>query len=231
MHGFMNWLRKRHRPAPAPEANPQPSWSLFQYLREDGSFDYEQYKRIQIQANKKKIQSVWVQEGNIAFLANYLNQRIASPRFGICHGTRRGLEQQWFRKYLDCEVIGTEISDTATDFPHTIQWDFHETRPEWLGAADFIYSNSLDHSYDPAKCLNAWVSCLRPDGILIVEHSADDVDARETDPFGAHLQIMPFLVLQWANGAYSTREIIRAPCSAKVGDREHDTYFLIIRRN
>lgn len=230
MYGFMNWLRKRQH-QPAPQTPSAPSWSLFQYTRDDGSFDYEQYKRIQIQANKRKIDSVWVQEGNIAFLANYIRRHIPSPEFGICHGTRRGLEQQWFRKYLGGEVIGTEISDTADAFPHTIRWDFHETRPDWLGAASFIYSNSLDHSYDPAKCLNAWASCLRPDGILIIEHSTDDVTARETDPFGAHLQVMPFLVLLWSEGAYSTREIIKAPCNAKVGEREHDTYFLIIQRN
>ena len=27
---------------------------------------------------------------------------------------------------------------------------FPEVKPEWIGKADFIYSNSFDHSYDPA---------------------------------------------------------------------------------
>ena len=80
---------------------------------------------------------------------------IDTVEFGICHGTRRGKEQEWFRKYLGCGVIGTEISDTVEQFPHTIEWDFHETKAEWINSADFIYSNSLDHSYDPKKCLTA----------------------------------------------------------------------------
>lgn len=207
------------------------AWSIHAYLNESGKFDYERYRQAQVSANKRKIHSVWVQEDNIRFLADYVRQSIANPRLGLCHGTRRGLEQRWFRQYIGCEVIGTEISDTAADFPDTIQWDFHETKPEWLNAVDFIYSNSLDHSYDPEKCLNAWVSCLRSDGMLIIEHSSDDVEARESDPFGAQLAVMPYLILQWAKGAFSTREIIRAPKSATVGGRKHECYFLIIKRN
>ena len=207
------------------------AWSIHAYLDESGAFDYEQYRQAQVSANQRKIESVWAQEENIRFLADYLRRTIANPKFGICHGTRRGLEQRWFRQYLGCEVIGTEISETATEFPDTIQWDFHETKPEWLNSVDFIYSNSLDHSYDPERCLNAWVSCLRTSGLLIIEHSADDVEARESDPFGAQLAVMPYLVLQWAKGAFSTREIIQAPKSAVVGDKEHACYFLMIRRN
>jgi len=207
------------------------AWSIHAYLDESGAFDYEQYRQAQVSANKRKIDSVWAQEENIRFLADYLRRTIVNPKFGICHGTRRGLEQCWFRQYLGCEVIGTEISETATEFPDTIQWDFHETKPEWLNSVDFIYSNSLDHSYDPERCLNAWVSCLRPSGILIIEHSADDVEARESDPFGAQLAVMPYLVLQWAKGRFSTREMIQAPKSAVFGDEEHPCYFLMIRRN
>jgi hypothetical protein len=47
--------------------------------------------------------------------------------------------------------MGTEISDTAGQFPYTIQWDFHKTKAEWIDATDFIYSNCFDHSYDPQK--------------------------------------------------------------------------------
>lgn len=110
----------------------------------------------------KKIDRVWVQEENIDFLSRYIAERIGTPQFGICHGTRRGLEQSWFGARLKCKVIGTEISDTAAQFPNTIQWDFHEVKQEWVGAVDFIYSNSFDHSYDPEKCINAWMSCVKP---------------------------------------------------------------------
>ena len=186
---------------------------LYDYSTEDGSFDYEKYREIQVQGNKKKISQVWVIEENIAFLAAYVKNLIDSPKFGICHGTRRGKEQAWFRKYLGCEVIGTEISDTAEDFPNTIQWDFHKAKPEWIDAVDFIYSNSLDHSYNPELCLNVWMSCLRKDGLCIIEHSSlhEPQGANELDPFGANTWVMPYLITTWGNGRYGVRQLLTAP--------------------
>ena len=84
----------------------------------------------------RKIQETWATEENIQFLADYIRAEIGTPTFGICHGTRRGEEQTWFRKCLSCEVIGTEISDTAMIFPYCTM-DFHERIPEWSNRADF----------------------------------------------------------------------------------------------
>jgi hypothetical protein len=183
------------------------------YFDKNGNFDYNKYKEIQTAGNKKKIENTWVIEGNIRYLSDIIKKRNLSPQFGLCHGTRRGLEQQWFEKYLKCKVIGTEISDTANDFPNTIQWDFHEIKDEWVGNVDFIYSNSLDHSYDPEKCLSKWMKCLSPKGLCIIEHSDYHgvKKANNLDPFGAELVIMPYLILKWGNGNYSVREIIEAP--------------------
>jgi methyltransferase family protein len=188
-------------------------FTLYSYLKPDGSFDYDKYRQIQVEGNKKKLGWVWVREPNISFLADYIRKTIGQPEFGICHGTRRGLEQQWFRKYLGCEVIGTEISDTANDFPHTIQWDFHEVKREWIDSVDFIYSNSLDHSYDPPKCLNAWMQCVRPGGLCILEHGSLSTPegASELDPFGAELEHMPYLITLWGNGKFCVRQILSAP--------------------
>ncbi len=127
----------------------QARFQIYQYRQSDGTFDYEEYKRTQVKGNKRKIHIVAVSEKNVVFLSNYIRNNIDTVNFGICHGTRRGKEQEWFRKNLGCEVIDTEISDTAEQFPHTIQWDFHKTKAEWIDSVDFIYSNSLDHSYDP----------------------------------------------------------------------------------
>ena len=205
-------------------------YELVRPVRRDGSFDYEAYRAIQTAANKRKLESVWALEENIAFLADYIERRMGKPAFGICHGTRRGKEQEWFRKYLGCEVIGTEISDTAEQFPHTIQWDFHEVKPEWIDAVDFIYSNSFDHTYDPQKCLDAWMSCVRPDGgLCLIEHSsADGTDlVNEVDPFGADISVMPYLIALWGKGRYGVREILDAPAKHK-----GDAYlkFLVIQR-
>jgi hypothetical protein len=152
---------------------------------------------------------------------------VGPVEFGICHGTRRGKEQEWFRKHLGCEVIGTEISDTAEQFPHTIQWDFHETKPEWVDAVDFIYSNSFDHSYDPEKCLNAWMSCVRRGGICILEHTSGHERVTPLDPFGAHISRLPYLILTWGQGTYYVREIISPPTTS---EKYHYIHYVIVQR-
>lgn len=194
---------------------------LHKYLKSDGGFDYEKYYQTQVKGNKRKVQKVWVLEENIAFLSEYIKRIIGNPAFGICHGTRNGKEQAWFRKFLGCDVIGTEISDTAEQFSYTIQWDFHDTKPEWIDTTDFIYSNALDHSYDPEKCLDAWMSCVRRGGLCILEHSSEheiglrDSPATKLDPFKADLVIMPYLITVWAKGRYVVREILVAPAKAE----------------
>ena len=66
---------------------------LYTYYRKDGSFDYERYKRVQTEGNKRKLGQVWVQEENIQFLSDYIRRVVGPVKFGICHGTRRGKEQ------------------------------------------------------------------------------------------------------------------------------------------
>ena len=150
--------------------------------------DYDTYKRIQEDANKKKINAQYVKKSHIFFLADWLTEQGVAAGFGICHGVRRGKEQAWFNRRLDgAKVIGTDISETATQFPDTVQWDFHEENPDWAGKAAFVYSNSWDHAYDPAKALQAWANCLIPGGRLLLDHTPGHLPAATNalDPFGA----------------------------------------------
>ena len=100
--------------------------------------NYEDYKKNQIEANVRKINNSYVDPNSLHSLLNYLIEDLSiNPKLILCHGTRRGLEQQYIIDFLKSlghtpEVVGTEISHTATDYPHTIQWDFHETKPEWV---------------------------------------------------------------------------------------------------
>lgn len=179
--------------------------------------DYKEYVEIQSAGNKDKLSLTWVVQDNIDFLCQYLQKQLKSVESGVCHGTRRGQEQRWFSERLKANVFGTEISDTAGQFPNTIQWDFHEVKPDWLGHFDFIYSNSFDHSYDPEKCLNAWMSCLKEDGICIIEHSSlhSPKGVTELDPFGVTLEYFPYLVLSWGRGSYFVCDILDAPTQNK----------------
>jgi len=186
---------------------------LHKYLDKFGNFDYESYIKIQTEGNKRKIDRVFVNEKNIEYISKIISCRLGQVKSGICHGTRRGLEQNWFQKYLGANVIGTEISDTAIDYPDTIQWDFHQTKPEWLNYFDFVYSNSFDHTYDPERCLSAWMSCLRPGGLCIIEHTEfqNMQSTSSLDPFGAEIHVMPYLVLKWGRGDFAVVEIANAP--------------------
>jgi hypothetical protein len=187
---------------------------LFNY-RDNVNFDYNSYKNVQIDGNKRKIENVWVNEDNIKFLSAYLEAELDTIEFGLCHGTRRGLEQKWFAQYLNCTVLGTEISDTAAQFKNTIEWDFHDVKDEWIGAVDFIYSNSFDHSYDPKACINAWSDCLKKGGLCIIEHSSGHEKARKLDPFGAQIQVMPYLITTWLHGKCGVVDVVDAPVLRK----------------
>lgn len=212
-------------------AHNSPSASLYtlhSYTDESGNFDYEAYRRIQEAGNRAKLSKIWATEENIKFVASALAERISGIDFAICHGTRQGLEQKWFSEALGCEVIGTEISSTAEEFPATIQWDFHEVKDEWVGNVGFVYSNAFDHSYAPDKCLEAWMSCIRPGGYCVLEHSTkhSPEKANELDPFGADLTNMPYLIALWGKGRFYVKEVLFPPKSDLNENR--GTAFLLI---
>jgi len=195
-----------------------PRQSLYVYR------DYEHYRQTQIAGNLRKIDQVWAEEESIKFLSGYLKQTVTPLRFGICHGTRQGKEQQWFRNHLGIDVIGTEISPTAKDFPFTIQWDFHDVKPEWIDKTDFIFSNSLDHSYQPEKCLDTWMSCIRKGGVCILEWSSSNVEATELDPFGASLVGIKRLIQK----KYLIKDVLKVPRHVPRDPTHPEPTFLVV---
>ncbi|SPH17306.1 hypothetical protein DEA8626_00823 [Defluviimonas aquaemixtae] len=150
--------------------------------------DFETYRRVQEEGNKAKLGAQFVKKEHIFFLADWLKTLGHEVDFGLCHGVRRGKEQAWFRRRLPgAEVIGTDISETAQDFANTVQWDFHEANPEWRGRADFVYSNSWDHAYDPVMAFRAWADSLKSGGVILLDHTRDHLPKKSNalDPFGA----------------------------------------------
>ena len=146
--------------------------------------NYEEYKNIQIETNYRKIDRVFADDRTLKLIideikSNFLAQKV----LGICHGTRNGYEQKFFIDNLDCEIIGTEISDNAEKFKHTIMWDFHDGKKEWENKFNFLYSNSLDQSFNPDQALDVWFSQIIKNGIMIIEHSDTSFESSITDPF------------------------------------------------
>jgi len=201
---------------------------LFSFTRPDGSFDYESYKAIQVEGNKAKITKVFADKATLEFLADYLRRTSPALERGICHGTRRGLEQYWLAKATGAKVIGTEISETAGQFENTVQWDFHDQREDWVGQFDFVYSNSHDHSYDPSKSIATWVKQLRPNGCVILEHTDAHhrAGARAMDPWGVRAEIIPFLVAKWGKGRFAVTEVLEPEFAKPDGSK---IFLLIIR--
>ncbi len=161
--------------------------------------DYEEYKEIQTYFNKAKIDRIWADEQVLSTVAARIRVENFPEGGGLCHGSRNGFEQAYLSKELGVEALGTDISDSALNFPNTVQWDFHDVNAEWIGKFNFIYTNSLDQSWQPEIALKVWVEQLRVGGLLFVEHtdSHGPQGASKMDPFGVTPQYFPYLVADW----------------------------------
>lgn len=217
VHGFLyrfgyqlvaapNWTRNR-------QVVEHDGYRLIDWKDARGQYDLAGYRREQEKGNRAKIDQVWTNEPNLRFVSQWLRARMPAARFILCHGTRNGFEQKVFSDIFGCEVLGTEISPTASEFPMTVQADFHDTRPEWDGRADIVYSNSLDHSYDPAKALRAWAQSVRDGGVLLLEKASDSDPrgASDLDPFAISLPQLLVFILETLGEHASIKALLDVP--------------------
>jgi hypothetical protein len=171
-----------------------PDYILYDYA------SYDEYREEQVRANKFKIERVWAESQVLDLVIQRIqNTNGNSDLFGICHGSRNGFEQEYFRSSLGGEIIGTDISDTAVQFPNSIIHDFHNTKDEWISRADFVYSNSLDQSWNPKAAISVWIEQLKIGGVLFVElsHFHSPFFASKMDPFGVKPEYFAYLLTQW----------------------------------
>ncbi|PWK60819.1 hypothetical protein [Roseicyclus mahoneyensis] len=189
---------------------------------------YAQYRDVQITHNKRKLQNVWADDTTLSVIATDLKARGLGAN-GICHGARNGYEVEWFRKTLQGDVIGTDISETATDFPNMHVWDFQNENSDWAGKFDFVYTNSLDQAMEPQHALSAWTKQLAPNGRIYIEHTMAHAPqgAGEMDPFGAHPMAMPYLIFTWGRGQYRLADILEIP--AKQNNAQRAWVFVLER--
>lgn len=152
----------------------------------DGAFDYGTYLRVQTAGNRAKIDKVFADEKFITQIAAHATERLGDVTRVLCHGTRNGAEQKWFKAaFPDAEILGTEISETASRYPMTIEWDFHDVKEGWEDYWDVLYSNSWDHSFSPARMFDAWRRSLRAGGLLYLEHTEAHELVDRLDLYGA----------------------------------------------
>jgi hypothetical protein len=154
---------------------------------------YDEYVEAQIEANVRKLKNVWVDKKTIQQIA----ERHSLANKILCHGTRNATEQKYFQDfYPAAEIIGTEISHTAAQFPMTVQWDFHNVNTDWINKFDIVYSNAIDHSYDPIKLLTTWKDQLTTIGKLYLEHGYSEIDnhSRSSDPLEIYDEEIRYLI-------------------------------------
>ena len=88
--------------------------------------DYDHY--IEGQRLKQNFQDLWAKPDVIYQIAEYIKNNISNPKFGICHGVRRGEEVEHFLNSFkqlnlpDIDVIGTDICDFDVEEDNGI-WD------------------------------------------------------------------------------------------------------------
>lgn len=162
---------------------------------------YEEYKEVQIYHNKRKLSQVWADDATLVKVAEIARASSGGNKrdlAGLCHGSRNGYEVSTLGNLLggNSKVLGTDISETASQFSNMLTWDFHDINPEWIGAFDFVYTNSLDQSCKPVMAIQTWLQQLNPNGVLIIEHTrAHGVEgASEMDPFGVQPEFMPYFL-------------------------------------
>lgn len=193
--------------------------------------NYDEYVDAQVMGNLAKYKShSYVDTNIIGGIVNYMISNKLKPTFGLCHGSRRGLEQEyfvnWFKSQnIEVSVLGTEISPTATEFKDTIQWDFNEAKDEWINGVDFIYSNSFDHSFNPSKTIDVWMSCLRDDGMCFVEWSDDCLKNRPMDPVAGTLEEWESLF----NKKYKVVDVLQQHTKGRV-DGASQRYIIVIKK-
>ena len=161
---------------------------------------YEEYRQIQVAANKLKYEQVFAEDPELKRVAAHFRAHGRGASLGLCHGVRNGYEVRKLRALLPAvNIVGTDISDTVGNVQNCIVWDMHEVKPEWFGAVGFMYSNSWDHTYDPDLLFARWSECLLADGRLYLSytdlHSEKGInESTKIDVFGCSLDELTRIV-------------------------------------
>ena len=142
-------------------------------MRQNKFESYENYLESQRFLTRKKVARPYNKSATTLEVVDAIvthHKGIGNVRLGLCHGVRFGEELDMFQNaFKQGEWIGTEVLAELCDGKRILNCDFSHVKNEWLGEFDVIYSNALDHSYDPWKTVKAWIACLSPMGRLYVE--------------------------------------------------------------
>lgn len=156
----------------------------------NGRLTYQKYVEGQRQKADRELNRTFASTRALDVVSEYLRRhfRNRTRLHGVCHGAKVGREVRFLRRQLehhsrgsraagfarDVSILGTDISEQASRRSRgdVILMDFHVVYTSWQGHWDFIYSNTLDHSYDPGSALGVWRWSLQgTDGLVVLHRS------------------------------------------------------------
>lgn len=106
-----------------------------------------------------------------------VKKEIGEPKDICCMGCRQGTEVFEFKeRFTKAKVYGVDITDNIDSIRthldvHIEKQDFNKLPDDWEDKFDLIFSNSLDHSYDPEQTIKEWARVTRSGGHMLLELS------------------------------------------------------------
>jgi hypothetical protein len=163
--------------------------------------NHAQYKHEVLSASTKKTRVIFEDEDTVVNMCVKMRSRSPLPfTEGLIHGARNGKFTNWIFQSIGVPIMSTELNPQLTKFHRFTNteegmkngWDFHEIKPKWKNRFDFVWSSSFFHSYDPYKCIQQWMKCIKrgPTGQCVLLHHSPGSDAKQVErdiPFGANL--------------------------------------------
>jgi hypothetical protein len=176
--------------------------------------NYEDYKRSQkshVSNHQRIVKSKgltsesgeklgWAKDEHLDYIfkgiCSYLGE---DPKLMICHGVRNGYESKFFMDRIGADnVFSTDLANVFMyDKKNFFPKDFDSVVPMWQEKFDALYSNSVDHSRDPATTLAVWGDQVKSGGVLSVVFScgprATDCDCFALDVEKAQQEILDLI--------------------------------------
>lgn len=143
--------------------------------------DYQQYLKDQITRAESKWGRKWeydeIFKQALRLTIDSVKKEIGEPKDICCMGCRQGTEVFEFKeRFPKAKVYGVDITDNIDSIRthldvHIEKQDFNKLPDNWENKFDLIFSNSLDHSYEPRRTINEWARVTRSGGHMLLELS------------------------------------------------------------